>query len=203
MKKRVMNKRGQELTLGTVILLVLGVIVLVFLILGFSKGWNYVFDKLGFLPDDLNSAAQVCETYAASDNLKLSFCQFRELTINGKEGWYNCEGIYDVAVGSLGEDIRFGRGSCDDSAEYNFCLQLKETEGTNFNDKTLVNEDDCNGWGIQKEVVAETCGSLKGKWALKSESCPQNYVEKTGLTTSSDVEKLKTKKCCVPNTPSA
>lgn len=40
------NKRGQNLTLGTIILIILGVAVLVFLIYGFSVGWGNLFGRL-------------------------------------------------------------------------------------------------------------------------------------------------------------
>ena len=37
------NKRGQELSTGTIILLIIGVIILVLLALGFTSGWGKVF----------------------------------------------------------------------------------------------------------------------------------------------------------------
>ena len=42
----VMNKKGQNLTLGTIILIVLGIAVLVFLIFGFYTGWNNMWSKI-------------------------------------------------------------------------------------------------------------------------------------------------------------
>lgn len=40
------SKRGQEITLGTIILIVLGIAVLVFLIWGFSTGWSNFWGKI-------------------------------------------------------------------------------------------------------------------------------------------------------------
>ncbi|MFA4960774.1 MAG: hypothetical protein WC548_03875 [Candidatus Pacearchaeota archaeon] len=60
----VMNKRGQELTLGTVILIVLGIVVLVFLIFGFSTGWSNLWDKItnwGGGKVNLDTVRQGCE----------------------------------------------------------------------------------------------------------------------------------------------
>lgn len=45
MKKR-KNKKGQELTLGTILLIVIGVLVLVILIWGFSMGWGNFWSKI-------------------------------------------------------------------------------------------------------------------------------------------------------------
>jgi|SRR3989344_6083678 len=41
----VSDKKG-DVTIGTIILIVLGVVVLVFLIFGFSTGWNNLWDKI-------------------------------------------------------------------------------------------------------------------------------------------------------------
>lgn len=40
------NKRGQQMTLGTIILIVLGLVVLVFLIYGFSTGWSNLWGRV-------------------------------------------------------------------------------------------------------------------------------------------------------------
>lgn len=38
-----MNKRGQELSVNTLILIIIGVLVLVFLVVGFAIGWKKIF----------------------------------------------------------------------------------------------------------------------------------------------------------------
>ena len=45
-KERGKGKKGQEITLGTIILIVLGIAVLVFLIWGFSAGWGNFWGKI-------------------------------------------------------------------------------------------------------------------------------------------------------------
>ncbi len=40
------NKKGQQMTLGTIIAIVLGIAVLVFLIFGFSTGWKNMWSKV-------------------------------------------------------------------------------------------------------------------------------------------------------------
>jgi len=40
------DKRGQQMTLGTIIAIVLGLVVLVFLIYGFSTGWSNLWSKV-------------------------------------------------------------------------------------------------------------------------------------------------------------
>ena len=40
------NKKGQQMTLGTIIAIVLGLVVLVFLIFGFSTGWSNMWQRI-------------------------------------------------------------------------------------------------------------------------------------------------------------
>ncbi|MFH0711605.1 MAG: hypothetical protein V1889_00600 [archaeon] len=40
------NKRGQQMTLSTIIAIVLGIVVLIFLIYGFSTGWSNLWSKV-------------------------------------------------------------------------------------------------------------------------------------------------------------
>ncbi len=72
----VMNKKGQNLTLGTIILIVLGIAVLVFLIFGFSTGWNNMWNKitnLGGGEANVNTVKQSCDL-ACSTQDKTGFC---------------------------------------------------------------------------------------------------------------------------------
>ena len=67
-----MDKRGQELSTNAIILIVLGVIVLVILILGFTIGW----DK--FAPwlkpkNNVNSIVQACALACTTSN-QYDFC---------------------------------------------------------------------------------------------------------------------------------
>ena len=63
MKKMVLNKKGQATGLPTVALIgiVIGILVLVLVVVGFTTGWGYIFDKIGLLPDDLTAAAAACD----------------------------------------------------------------------------------------------------------------------------------------------
>ena len=72
----VMNKKGQNLTLGTIILIVLGIAVLVFLIFGFSTGWNNMWSKitnLGGGEVNVDTIKQSC-VLACSTQDKAGFC---------------------------------------------------------------------------------------------------------------------------------
>ena len=71
MKKRGLsiNKKGQDLSIGTLILIVLGIVVLVVLILGFSLGWSNLFSKIGITTgSDLSAMVAACKVAAASES---------------------------------------------------------------------------------------------------------------------------------------
>jgi hypothetical protein len=85
--ERVMDKKGQQLTLGTIILIVLGIAVLVFLIFGFSTGWGNLWDKITQYTggsDNLGVVKQAC-AIACSTNSQPDFCKTRAVVENGKK----------------------------------------------------------------------------------------------------------------------
>jgi len=80
------NKRGQQLTLATIIVIVLGIMVLVFLIFGFSKGWNNLWDKvrnIGGGEANLNVIKQSCDIACGSQDTD-NYCNFERKVKFGK-----------------------------------------------------------------------------------------------------------------------
>ena len=93
MKKEVMNKKGQDLSIGTLILIVLGIVVLVLLIMGFSLGWSNLWEKINIFGggSSLSTIATGCNI-AATQGDKIRYCQeFQSIKVNGKIEYYNCE----------------------------------------------------------------------------------------------------------------
>ncbi len=88
------DKKGQEFSITTLLILVLGIIVLVIVVVGFTYGWNFIFGKIGLLPgQDLQAVAKSCEI-AAEQDLKIDYCsQFKAVTLPGSSGktYINCE----------------------------------------------------------------------------------------------------------------
>lgn len=66
-----MNKRGQELSTGTIILIVLGVIVLVVLVIGFSIGWSKIVPFVN--QNNVNTISTQCLS-ACSQGTVYDFC---------------------------------------------------------------------------------------------------------------------------------
>lgn len=71
-----MNKRGAEMTIGTIVIIVLAIIVLVVIALGFGTGWSNLWERItGFLGGgpNVDSVVQACSA-ACLSNSQYSFC---------------------------------------------------------------------------------------------------------------------------------
>lgn len=72
-----MDKRGQEMALGTIITIVLGIAVLVFLIFGFSTGWNNLWEKVtafGGTDSNVGVIAQACALKCSTGDI-YGYCE--------------------------------------------------------------------------------------------------------------------------------
>ena len=95
-----MNKRGQELSTTTVILLILAVLVLVFLILGFSVGWSKINPFLS--KSNVDSISDACNI-ACSTNQNYAFCsQLRDLKAEDSKLQVTPFNLESSALKSLG-----------------------------------------------------------------------------------------------------
>jgi hypothetical protein len=66
-----MNKKAQGLSTNAIILIVLGVVVLVILIAGFTMGWSNIAPWLS--SENVGTIASSCETACSTNNI-YSFC---------------------------------------------------------------------------------------------------------------------------------
>ena len=90
--KKGLNKRGQDLTIGTLILIVLGIVVLVLLIIGFTKGWGFIFDKFESAPGkSLQTTIESCN-FAGQGGLRADYClELKRVDYSGETQYVNCE----------------------------------------------------------------------------------------------------------------
>ena len=83
-----LNKKGQGLSLTTIILIVLGLAVLVFLIFGFSKGWGSLWDTItqaGGGSSNVDDVKRGCEL-ACSTQSEDAYCrEVRRVNYGNKE----------------------------------------------------------------------------------------------------------------------
>jgi hypothetical protein len=107
---RGLGRKG-DVTITTIILIVLGLFVLVMMILGFTKGWDFIFKPFSNAPSELQTLAKACEVYAQG-SLSIDFCQYRLI---GKE-LVNCRDSRIIA--SLNADgVNYGSDSLKCASE--------------------------------------------------------------------------------------
>lgn len=91
--KRGFGKKGQEgVSLGTLLLLILGIVVVVVLIIGFTQGFDFIFGKFRLLPgQSLQTVVESCNV-AAELKLSADYCsEFKQIKVDGKNEYVNCQ----------------------------------------------------------------------------------------------------------------
>lgn len=177
------GKKGAEMTIGTIIFIVLGVLVLVFLIWGFSSGWSNLWSKItsytggGANVDTVKSAcALACSSQSVYD-----WCyNMRTVKFSGgetKKG--SCE-----TLGSVGVDACSKVSSqCKDDELPKDCtsLDIKKSDGALL--------------GKGEWVTLKSPDKRGDDTVSKSGIKCKDAVDKTSIALDSD--KNKGKKCCV------
>jgi len=110
------NKKG-DVTISTIILIVLGLVVLVMLIIGFTKGTGFFFDLFDSGPSELQTLGKACVLYAQG-SLTIDFCNYKLIKLDGKDKLINCRynGIREtLAAGDV--NINSGSLACSDATE--------------------------------------------------------------------------------------
>ncbi len=132
-----MNKKGQGMSVETIILIVVGVLVLVFLVLGFTIGWGKIFPFINpgnNIKDVVDKCNYVCSTESQYD-----FCDLprdvkldRDLSQNGimistnkkiSATCYDLLTVKSLGIASCGisceyySDIKFANLSCSGTFE--------------------------------------------------------------------------------------
>jgi hypothetical protein len=185
--KRFSRKGQREISIGTLLLIILGVVALVIVIIGTTKGFGFIFDKFEVVPgQSLESVVQSCGV-AASNGLKADYCRtIKEVEISGVNQFVTC----DYSKINSDEKIDCDAGNLKKVAQ-DYCAS-GSIKAKDF-DKTLVNGETCSeqlGFG---EI--ESCGidNEAKPFELKEEgSCAGGQVDVTDLFTTNTG-----KKCCL------
>jgi hypothetical protein len=187
------DKKGQEMSISTLVLIVIGIIVLVLLILGFSYGWQNLIDKINIFGggSDVSTVIQSCGISASAGD-KYSYCSdFKLVKIGSEKVYVNC--LSNQVATSLSTKL-----TCDKSGEdyeKDFCNTLSASaQGT-----TKVVSSSGVGAGTFKtctEVLgtapATTCDSLGGK-LTNGATC---LTGKSPITAATDAGGTTGKICC-------
>ncbi len=137
------NKRGQELSVNTLILIIIGVLILVFLIVGFTIGWKKVIPFLtpgNNIKDLVDKCSLACNT-----NSRYDFCTAkRDVRID--EPLQKLELIAEWKSKTKKDKIEF-KATCHDLS------LLKEEIGVD-----TCPSIDCQGYSLDFQPVARAAG---------------------------------------------
>jgi flagellar basal body-associated protein FliL len=92
------SKRGAEMNIAIIIVLILAVIALLILVISFTGGWTRLWRKITGTEEatggmSLQLAIETCKTYATL-NSKNAYCEKRNIeTIKGQVENLNCEDL--------------------------------------------------------------------------------------------------------------
>jgi hypothetical protein len=171
MTEKRMNKKAQDLSIGTLILIVLGIIVLVLLILGFSMGWDNLWNKINVFGGgaSVGDVATRCKTDVTTNN-KYSYCQkFEKVKIDNKIEYVTCED--DRVKISLESKLDCGTNTFVNDK----CLALMKSgeakEDTKVNSKLCWSAfADCTALGSTADISNKdgTCQNEKIKIQINS-----------------------------------
>lgn len=128
----VRNKKG-DVTITTVILIVLGLAVLVLLIIGFTKGWDFFFGIFDSGPSDLQAVAKACIGYVEA-SLSIDFCKYRLIDIDGKDELVNCnDGRIIQSLNTDGVNVPNSLKTCanNEQNKQSACEDMSESKRSN------------------------------------------------------------------------
>lgn len=110
------NSKGQGMSTSTIVLLILGLVILVVLILGFTLGWNQIVPWIK--SDNLNTLKSSCEI-ACTTGSEYQFCSVMKTVKDGVNDNFE-ETCYNLATNETYVNRGYGIATCpsiDCSAE--------------------------------------------------------------------------------------
>ena len=152
------NKRGQEMSITTLMLIVLGVIVVVVVIMAVSGVFGPIFSGLKLAPSGLGTLVKACDGYVQIDS-KTDYCTFRDVTIDGKTEYLSCA---DSRVQEGMDQTLAGRLTCNTDDVKDECTKLIKSGVKN----PVVNKEVCT------KVSCTGDDGLNGALVGADDKCP-------------------------------
>jgi len=144
------NKRGQGMSTNTIILLILGIVVLVVLILGFTMGWNKIAPWIS--GNNVDTIVSACEASCATNSV-YDFC------VVGRNLKADDEKLKDVTCNYLSNNQpKYGVGTCSSVACDNVAVVEAAVE-TDLPNLCSGNEGKIIQALIENTLVSYQCAS--------------------------------------------
>lgn len=176
--KKVTNKRAQsEVSMGTLLMIIIGVIGLVLVGMFVYNSWNKINTTVGTItPEDRTVYAQACD-----QALKLgadSYCKdFKEVKIGKEKQYFNCKTLNTDFALNLSDSAV----TCGATVGTDYCTYLKTTEVVKAGVSKKVNNVLCTTSVLveaQKRVDAATKNKEEAEAALAALPATATEAEK-------------------------
>ncbi len=143
-------KRGQtEVSLGTILLVILGIIGLVVVGMFIYKAYAKGGEVTDALPGGFDVAVASCE-YTASLGNKGSYCaSFKEIKVGGKNQYASC----DYLVKTWDAEVKIPEGedwTCSPEIAKTYCEQIRTNEQEDYNPLIVVNGETCEDRDVKE-----------------------------------------------------
>jgi|SRR3989344_1504995 len=159
------NKKGQEFSVVTLVILGLAILTALIIAWGFYTNWTFITGKTNVLPfQELQTLATSCIAAAKLEN-KIDYCKpdgFYEVKESKGKLYVNCE--YSLIQSSISEKATVL--TCDSDLDKKFCAKLRED--SKFKG-AKVNEIDCTALTVEELKTIEDNEKIIND-ATKSES---------------------------------
>lgn len=145
-----MNKKGAELTVGTIVIIILALIVLVVLVLGFTGGWGNLWGRFkGFFgggDSNVDSIVQACRLACTMES-KYDYCTM-ERTVKAETEVFKVKLMNNKPTDEIVKEdtsgvvkAKKGKASCKELAEWYGSLGFESCEGLCPTEETTTNAE--------------------------------------------------------------
>lgn len=128
---RIKDKKGADMTIGTIILIILGLVVLVFLILAFTTTERSLFDVIRNIGGGGTNVATIVSacSVACNTGAEFDYTKTREVRFSkDNKADLSCQSLQDLNDGGQKRTICFDKGGARDSA----CAGQSEKGSANY-----------------------------------------------------------------------
>lgn len=167
---KLQNKKA-EMTIGTIIAIILAIVVLVFLVLGFSQGFGNLWDNIinfGGGESNVDTIVTSCQASCAIGN-EYDYCKERTVKF-GKE--QKGKVISGIKLDSKGKGI----GTCENLEGANVglseCSAVDKCVGVTVDKECKAKEDVCNDYEEEFPGCSDSeCEAISGVCNVKDDTC--------------------------------
>jgi hypothetical protein len=196
---RHMNKKGAEMTIGTIIVIILALVVLVVIIYGFMTGWGNLWQKVTGISGgkaDIDTHVQACQL-ACTTQSKNDYCKDRNVTLS--------DGKTKVSMkcAQIANDPRYGLDPCPsidcDQGSVGSCVDLKGLWQRNACNSTQkpVAVTNLDGRGDNSYCCKVSCTDAGGHWSERVCDTSSEQELYLSLTDRQEGKGEKDVMCCM------